>query len=70
MNRSIFCFGKVQWDKNDLVEALERYNIPATDKNVERLYKLIHEDWLVDHMVEAGWDYIYGVIEGEGKWDE
>lgn len=70
MNRSIFCFGKVQWGKNDLVEALERYNIPATDKNVERLYKLIHEDWLVDHMVETGWDYIYGVIEGEGKWDE
>lgn len=63
-------FGEVSWNKCDLIEALNRYNIPATDKNVERLYKLIYEDWLVDHMVEAGWDYIYGVIEVEGKWDE
>lgn len=63
-------FGEVSWSKYDLIEALNRYNIPATDENVESLYGLINEYCLIDHMVEAGWDYIYGVIEGEGGWDE
>lgn len=63
-------FGEVSWNKYDLVEALKCYNIPITDENVERLHGLIHENWLIDHMVEAGWDYIYGIIETEGGWDE
>lgn len=63
-------FGEVYWTKNDLIDAFERYDIPATGENVERLYKLIHEDWLIDHMVEAGWNYIYGIIEGEDRWNE
>lgn len=70
MNKSIFCFGKVQWDKYDLLVALKQNNIPLTDKNAEKLYRAIDEDWLIERMVEAGWEYIHKTIEMEGGWDE
>ena len=56
------CFGTVTWDMSDLDGALEEKNIPDTKDNLSMLYDSIDVDDLKEAMIQAGWNYIYGVI--------
>ena len=63
-------FGDVVWCEDDLKTALKDQGYPATENNIEKLYNLCNNDQFTDHMIEAGWEYIYDNIGyGEG-WDE
>lgn len=56
------CFGTVTWDMTDLNGALETEDAPATKENLETLYDAIDMDDLREAMIQAGWEYIYGII--------
>lgn len=56
-------FGVVEWGIDDLFAALAERGYVVNDKNTELLAKNIDDERLVETMIAAGWDYIYGVID-------
>ena len=63
-------FGKVRWCEEDLKAALEEQGYPVTENNIKKLRTLCDNHWFVDHMIEAGWEYINSNVGyGEG-WDK
>lgn len=63
-------FGMVRWCEDDLKNALEVQDYPATENNVAKLRCLCDHHSFEDRMIERGWDHIYTLIgQGDG-WDE
>ena len=62
-------FGKVRWCEEDLKEALRTQGYPVTENNVAKLYDRCSKHWFTDHMIEAGWEYMYCCIGDDGTWD-
>ena len=66
-------FGMVRWCEDDLVDALEERNIPATKSNVQRLRNRLEHQVFAAPMISAGWDFIdatIDVLQQEGKLEE
>lgn len=63
-------FGQVRWCEEDFETALKENGYPVTENNINKLMAACQSHWFTDHMVEAGWEYIYNNIGyGEG-WDK
>lgn len=63
-------FGKVRWCEEDLIGALKDQGLPVTENNIAKLSSLCDKHWFTDHMISAGWEYMYNVIDNEDGWDE
>lgn len=63
-------FGVVRWCEADLKNALEVQGYPVTENNVSKLYNLCASHWFTDHMIEAGWEYMYNMIGSDDTWDK
>lgn len=63
-------FGIVRWCEEDLKVALENRGLPATEENIAKLRNRLDDHWFTDHMIEAGWDYIYSCITDNDVWEE
>lgn len=55
-------FGRVRWCDEDIAEALEQREIKATEEAVFKVRNRLESHWFTDHMIEAGWDYIFATI--------
>lgn len=55
-------FGVVRWCSEDIKNALEVKSIPVTPENVGKLLDAVNTHHFTDHMISAGWDYIYEMI--------
>lgn len=62
-------FGQVRWCEEDLKTALEAQGYPVTENNISKLYDICSSHWFTDHMIEAGWEYMYNWIGYEDGWD-
>ena len=63
-------FGMVRWCEEDLKLALEHQGYPVTENNIANLYNLCNNHWFEDHMIEAGWEFIYNNVGYGDGWDE
>lgn len=63
-------FGMVRWCDEDLRNALETHDIAPTAANVSKLRHACSHHSFEDHQIEAGWNYIYSVINYETGWEE
>ena len=63
-------FGMVRWCESDIEEALRYQGYPVTENNIAKLYNLLNSHWFTDHMIEAGWEYMYDQIGYGDGWDE
>ena len=63
-------FGIVRWCEADVRNALEIQDYPVTENNIEKLIALCNSHWFTDHMIEAGWEWIYNNIGYGDGWDE
>ena len=63
-------FGVVRWCEEDLENALESQGYPVTENNIAKLYDICNKHWFTDHMIEAGWEYMYSNIGYGDGWDE
>lgn len=61
-------FGEVYWTEEDLRNALEVQDFPATRKNIETLRSLCEQEDFKEAMIQAGWEWIYSKI-GNGSYD-
>lgn len=57
-------FGKVSWNEDDLRNALDVNDVEPTGERIAQLRKLCEHHNFTDAMVAAGWDIIYGYING------
>lgn len=55
-------FGKVQWDNEDLRNALDLQGYPQTEKNISLLRQVCEKSGFVEAQIAAGWDHIYTQI--------
>ena len=55
-------FGKVQWDDEDLRNALDLQGYPQTEKNISLLRSACEKSGFVEAQIAAGWDYMYTQI--------
>ena len=55
-------FGKVQWDDEDLQNALDLQGYPQTEKNITLLRQACEKSGFVEAQIAAGWDYMYAQI--------
>lgn len=55
-------FGKVQWDDEDLRNALDLQGYPQTEKNIALLRSACEKSGFVEAQIAAGWDYMYTQI--------
>ena len=59
-------FGTVTWQDEDLENALEDMEIPTTRENLDKLKENLlmwkNVDRLCEAMIEAGWNFIYNLI--------
>lgn len=55
-------FGKVQWDDEDLRNALDLQGYPQTAKNISLLRSACEKSGFVEAQIAAGWDYMYTQI--------
>ena len=63
-------FGIVRCCEEDLENALESQGYPVTENNIAKLYDICNKHWFTDHMIEAGWEYMYSNIGYGDGWDE
>jgi hypothetical protein len=63
-------FGKVRWCEDDLKEALRVQGYAITENNIAKLRQLCESHWFTDHMIEAGWEYMYSHIGSDDSWDK
>ena len=63
-------FGQVRWCEDDLKEALRVQGYAITENNMSKLRQLCESHWFTDHMIEAGWEYMYSHIGSDDSWDE
>ena len=63
-------FGMVRWCEDDLKNALEVIGYPVTENNIARLLDVCNSHWFTDHMVAAGWEYMYDNIGYGDGWDK
>ena len=60
-------FGTVTWQDEDLENALEDMEIPTTPENLDKLKENLlmwkNVDRLCEAMIEAGWNFIYNLID-------
>lgn len=63
-------FGQVRWHEEDLKEALRFQGYPVTENNVAKLREICNRHWFTDHMIEAGWEFMYGNIGNGDGWDK
>ena len=56
-------FGTVRWNEDDLANALELHDYPATEENIAKLREMCDNHWFTDYMIELGWSYIYDKID-------
>ena len=63
-------FGVVRWCEADLKSALEDQGYPVTENNIAKLYEEVSTHWFTDHMISAGWEYMYDQIGYGDGWDE
>jgi hypothetical protein len=63
-------FGIVRWCEDDLKAALEDQGYPVTENNIAKLYGLCSHHRFTDHMIEAGWEYMYSSIGYGDEWDK
>ena len=57
-------FGVVGWCSEDIENALEVRSVPVTAENVGKLLDAVNTHFFTDHMISAGWDYIYDIMDG------
>lgn len=58
-------FGEVVWVKEDIMNALELYDMEQTEDLIQEVIAECEDhDRLVEAMIEAGWNVIYDIIEG------
>lgn len=62
-------FGQVRWCEEDIKAALEDRGYPVTENNIAKLSNLCNSHWFTDHMIEAGWEYMYNNIGCGDGWD-
>ena len=55
-------FGEVAWCDEDIQNALDLYDYEATPEMVELVRKACDRG-LEEAMIQAGWNYIYNVID-------
>lgn len=70
-------FGKVTWIPEDLENALEVQDVKATPENVQKLFEYFdnvkNAERFEEAMIEAGWNFIYSVINemyDKGEFEE
>jgi len=66
-------FGLVYWSNDDIINTLEVNDIEPTDSNMEILIDALDEEQIKEYMIESGWEYIYGIIDGlieDGAFDQ
>lgn len=70
-------FGKVTWIPEDLENALEVQDVKATPENVQKLLEYFdnvkNAERFEEAMIEAGWNFIYSVINemyDKGEFEE
>ena len=57
-------FGTVRWNEDDLANALELHDYPATEENIAKLREMCDNHWFTDYMIESGWSYNYCADNG------
>lgn len=62
LNRDALSFCKVRWVDQDISDALERVDVPATDENVAAIRSKCEHHAFVDAQIETGWSYIDSYI--------
>lgn len=55
-------FGKVQWNNEDLRNALDLHGYSQTEKNIALLRSACEKSGFVEAQISAGWDYMYAQI--------
>lgn len=63
-------FGVVRWCEDDIRGALDDKGYPVTENNIEKLHSICNNHWFTDHMIEAGWEYMYNNIGYGDGWDK
>ena len=56
-------FCRVEWCEADIENALDVNGYDISEENVSQILCALDEEKLVEAQVEAGWQYIYSLIE-------
>lgn len=63
-------FCETSWNEDDLRKALEDCEVPVTEKNVAQLRQFCEEGGLIEAMIQAGWEFMYSILNEPRGWDE
>ena len=56
-------FGRIEWCKEDIENALDMSGHDTDEENVSQILCALDEEKLIDAQIEAGWQYIYSLID-------
>lgn len=57
-------FGKVEWNEEDIINALDLYGLDITDDLVDEVIsKCEDKNRIQEAMIEAGWNVIYSILD-------
>lgn len=62
LNRDVSSFGQVRWCDQDISDALERADVPATDENIAAIRAKCEHHAFIDAQIETGWNYINAYV--------
>jgi hypothetical protein len=58
-------FGVVRWCEEDVADAIETQGFEPTEENVKTVMSELNEMALTAVMIQAGWDYLYSLVNEE-----
>lgn len=58
-------FGIVRWCEEDVADAIETQGFEPTEENVKAVMAEFSEAALQTTMIQAGWDYLYNLVNEE-----
>lgn len=58
-------FGVVRWCVEDVMDAIETQGFESTEENVNRVMAEFSETALQAVMIQAGWEYLYEIVNSE-----
>lgn len=58
-------FGVVRWCAEDIADAIETQGFKLTEENINKVMAEFSETALQATMIQAGWDYLYNIVNQE-----
>lgn len=58
-------FGVVRWCAEDVADAIEMQGFEPTEENVNTVMAELSESALTATMIQAGWEYLYNLVNQE-----